>query len=230
MQQALLAAPGITAPPASFAYQAAYTSPTIAGLTATQTGVAFGAVGASRLIVIAVNWVATVNTSVLSSATIGGVSVPTIITGTRLGPNVSSNYQYVAFIAAFVPTGTTGTVVANFTGGGSIGVQFFAYQALNIISATAYATGQNSSTTAPISTTCNLAAGGVVFASCDTTSTTTISWTGVTKSYEVSLASGVSSGGGATSATTVTGSSFQFNDSGGTSGSPSRSIFVAAFR
>lgn len=223
------ASSGTPLTPASYAYQAAYT-PTISGLTATQTGVSFGSAGASRLVVIEVSWIGTVSSSVLSSATIGGIAVPTIIAGTRIGPNTSGNYQYIAFIAAVVPTGTSGTVVTNFTGGGSIAVYYFAYQTLNIISSSAYATGQNTSTGAPVSTTCNVQKDGVVFAACITLSTGTISWTGVTKAYEATLASGRSSGGGALTPSLVSGASFQFNDSGGTSGIPSRSLLVVSFR
>ncbi len=215
--------------PATLTYQAAYV-PTMVGLTGTQTGVAFGPVGGARAIIIAIHWYATVTTSVLSSATIGGIVVPTITTGTMIGPGTSA-YIYTGFIAAFVPSGTSGTVVLNFSGGGgTVDARIFVYQALNIVSLTPHATGQNASTISPVSTTCDLEANGIVLAAGSDFQAAPATWTGITESYDTSPGLGELSGGGALTPSTVTGAAFQFADAGGVTGIPTRSIFVASFR
>ena len=76
--------------------------------TVTFTGVSFGSViSPQRYIVISVAWVSSSNT--LSSATIGGVSA----TINAQDNNIAGR---TAIIIANVPTGTSGTVILNFTG------------------------------------------------------------------------------------------------------------------
>ncbi|TPM37051.1 hypothetical protein [Mesorhizobium sp. B2-3-2] len=215
--------------PASISYLADYT-PTIAGLVATSTGVGFGAVAARRLIIVAVHWTSTVSTSVLASATIGGVVVPTIISGSRIGSSAAGNSDYVAFIAAIVPTGTSGAVVATFGGGGSIGAFFFVHRAVNIISDTPFDTASAISASTPIAALCDLQADGVVVAaaSCAGTPSPT-SFTGATKVYEAAPI-GTVTGANDNTLAAVSNASIQMLDPGSTSGAPSRTLLVASFR
>jgi hypothetical protein len=72
------------------------------------TGLSFGAASAGRYMVACIGWTDFTIGNALSSVTIGGVSA------TILGQS-GVNLQ-MSICIAFVPTGTTGTVVANFTG------------------------------------------------------------------------------------------------------------------
>jgi hypothetical protein len=220
--------------PASIAYQAAYT-PTIAGTTATQTGVSFGAVAAvptSRLIIVAVQWNATVSGSTISSATIGGVTAVIAVQGASLG---TGPYQFPAFIAAIVPSGTSGTVVVNFGGGGSVSAYFNVWRAENVQSATPFGTGSTTSTTTPVTTTCNVQVGGVAITHENTLlAASPFTIAGMTKNYDLASVPGVISGsvtgGSALTPSAITGASFQISDAGGTAGGPFRSMIVASFR
>ena len=226
-QQMLL---GSGLPPATVTYQAMYT-PTIVGTTATQAGVSFGPVANGRLVPIAVQWNATVVGSTITSATIGGFAASVVIQGTAL--NTSSPYQNLAIIAAFVPTGTSGTVLLNFGGGGSIFVEIFAWQTTNVQNAPPFGTGSAVSATSPTVATCNVQRGGIIIAHANTLVVSApFTFTGVTKDYESSTPSGLGTigGGSAQTALAVTGASFQMSDPGGPAGGPFRSMIVASFR
>lgn len=215
--------------PATIAYDAAYV-PTIAGTTATQTGVNFGAVASKRLVIVAVHWNATVSGSAISSATIGGIAATVIIAGTSLG--AATPFKSVAIIAAYVPTGTSGTVVVNF-GGSSVVAYFFVYLASNIRSITPFGTGSAVANGSPVSTTCNLQADGAVLSAATVYPVSApLTFTGVTKNYDTSIGTsqGQYGGGCAITPAAVTGASFQQSDPGASGGGPTHTLIVASFR
>lgn len=217
--------------PATIAYQGAYT-PTISGLTATQTGVSFGTVGEDRLIIVAVHWnTGTSSGGGIASATIGGIAATVAIQGFEIGG--ASPFKDLAILTAYVPTGTTGTIVVTFNNSISVIGQFFVYQATNIRSQSPFGAGMGQSNGSPVNTTCNLQAGGVVVAAVTTWPfSTPMTFTGVTKNYDTSLGTsqGQYGGGCALTPTAVTGASFQQSDPGGPGGAPTHTMIVAAFR
>jgi hypothetical protein len=222
-QQMLLASGSA---PATISYLGAYT-PSI-GTVVTQTGVNFGAAASQRLIIVAVHYNAA-SGGLITSATIGGVSVPTIIPGLQLGS--SSPFLNVSLIAAYVPTGTSGTISIAFNG--SSLAYLFVYQAQNIQNASPVDSSAVISSTSPTSTTCNLKANGIVLAIATTLVVSSpFTFSGVTEDYETSTpsGSGTRGGGSALTPSAVTGATIQMSDPGGPAGGPFRTMLVASFR
>jgi hypothetical protein len=215
--------------PATITYLATY-SPTGTTGTATQTGVGFGSVANHNLIIIAVMWSSGTSGETITSATIGGIPASVALAGGQLGS--SAPFRDLAFITAYVPSGTSGTVIVNFSGASQADVRFFVYQATNIQNQAPFGTGSAVSLTTPTSTTCNLKANGIVLAAATTNTVGPFTWTGVNPDYDTSPGVGQNYGGGsALTPSSVTGAPFQFSDPGGTSGGgPIRSLIVASFR
>lgn len=82
--------------------------------TITATGVSFGPARPDRIAAVAVMALTNPNDNALVSATIGGVAATIHGQGSELA---TSSYMRAAVISARLPTGTTATVVLNFTGG-----------------------------------------------------------------------------------------------------------------
>lgn len=213
--------------PAGIAYDAAYTASNV-GSVSTATGVNFGSVSSGRVIIVAVHCNTVNATGIISSATIGGVAASVIVEGVALS---SGPPRTLAIIAAYVPTGTSGTIVVNFTS--SSIASFFVYLASNIQSLTPIGVGAAASASSPVGTTCNVKADGIVVSAAITFPVSApMNLSGVTKNYETSPSSGFGNyaGGCALTPSTVTAASFQESDAGGTGGAPIRTLAVASFR
>lgn len=89
---------------------------TVDAISTSQTGVAIGAADANRIVAVAVWWRPAASTDVVSSMTIGGVSA-TQVSGAKIVGQPGGGFPCIADVwYAAVPSGTTATVVINFSG------------------------------------------------------------------------------------------------------------------
>ena len=140
---------------------------------------AIGAAASDREVIIAVNYDDNATNS-LSSATIGGETATIHVdTGTTSGIPPG-----VAIISALVDTGTTGTIVLNFTAAirhSAVNV----YRAVDLTSRTPHATDSatvNGGASASLSV--NVPANGILLAGAVIKANKTATWTGATKNAE----------------------------------------------
>lgn len=95
----------------------------VAAYNGTQTGlsgVPFNVADATRRVVIVAHWEASAGVHrTISSATIGGIAATVHVNNPI--PGISTTFMYgVGIFSAAVPTGTSGTVVINFSGGATL--------------------------------------------------------------------------------------------------------------
>lgn len=151
--------------------------------TYTFTSAAIGVADASRRVVVAVHWGQATNNRTLSSATIGGIAA------TIHSQSNPANLASVAIISALVPTGTTATIVINFSGSADrckIGV----FRAVNETSASPSDTQVDTSFTSnalSVSLTVPNDAWVVAASTNATGSGITHTWTGVTEQYDLAF-------------------------------------------
>jgi hypothetical protein len=148
--------------------------------TYTFTSHAIGTADATRRVVVAVHWAQATNNRTLTSATIGGIAA------TIHNQQNPANLASVAIISALVPTGTTATIVLNFSGSADrcrVGV----FRAVNEQSASPADTQVDTSFTSnALSVTLTVPNDAWVMA-CSTNATgsgITHTWTGVTLQYQ----------------------------------------------
>lgn len=190
------------------------------GVTATATGVSFGAASLNRLICIYVFWTSS-SPVPLVSATIGGISAPPI-TSAITGPTLGGQYYQSALIAAIVPTGTSGTVTATFSTSGAF-VTLLVSSATSITTATPFSVAApQSGATSVLNTTVNEAAGGSVFAAVTVISGSSQVLSGVTTDYNF----GDILGGSLATPSAVVAAPLSFTATGATG----RTLIAASFR
>ena len=149
--------------------------------TYTLAGVGIGTPAPDRLVVAVVMGRAGAGRTI-SSVTIGGVTATAAITS-------GSQNNPTGIYYALVPSGTTATVVATFSGG-------LVRMAVAIYSLTGYrnmvpaATGQDYNSTTTLSTTLNRPADAVVVAGALTSSNGTFTWTGPTEDADAAIEGG----------------------------------------
>lgn len=148
--------------------------------TYTFTNAAIGVADATRRVVLAVHWGQATNNRTLSSATIGGIAA------TIHNQQNPGNLASVAIISALVPTGTTATIVINFSGSAdrcAVGV----FRAINESSASPSDTQVDTSFTSnALSVTLTVPDGAWVLAASTnaTGAGITHTWTNVTSQYD----------------------------------------------
>jgi hypothetical protein len=162
--------------------------------TATITAVQFGATAWNRYIVCPVLWSCTLNdvSTTILSATIGGASAIALVQNANNGTSAFTNYG-VAIIRALVPTGSSGTVVINFSNGTVRRCYISAYRVTGWASGTAFdtATGYDESLLGPgaskpsAQSTCSVPSNGALFVvgqySCGTDTSSGLTFTGATE-------------------------------------------------
>lgn len=195
-------------------------SPSVVGSVATATGVNFGAPSPNRLICVSILWTST-SVLTLVSATIGGI--PAVIVTTEVtGPSIGGSFYQTALITAIVPSGTSGTIVANLSGTGA-GASFFVFSATNISSATPFSVAApQAGAVSVLNTTVDQATGGVTFAEAAIVSGT-LSLTGVATDYSFA---GSAAGGSQMTPLAVTAAPISATAAGTTF----RSLIAASFR
>lgn len=155
----------------------------------TFSGLSIGPTGSNRLVVVAVGWTNSTGIArTVSSATIGGVSA-TIQCQIN---DAASTAPGVAVLSAFVPTGTTATVVVNFSGNNRNCI-VATYSAYNVASGTATDTdtsisGVIAGTSGSTSVTSTVSTDGFIVASglASSFDTTTITFSaGVSEDFEL---------------------------------------------
>lgn len=137
------------------------------------TGLSFGPEFSTRFIVACVAWQGAAAT--LSSATIGGVTATILVQSLN-----SVGSRGTAIVCAFVPTGTTGTVVANLSISVlNSSVAVYSVDGLKTATASAIATSNANNPTASL----NIAENGAVIAVAVAAFSTSpsASWTGLTE-------------------------------------------------
>lgn len=139
----------------------------------TFSGQAFGAAEDNRYIVVALSWIIA---NTISSVTIGGVTATILVEATTTG-------RGCALCIALVPTGTSGDIVLNLSGGSS-GATCAVYKVTGIQSAAAASTA-SSAASAPTAS-LNIAANGglIAVAQAQNFSAPTASWTNATEDCE----------------------------------------------
>lgn len=174
---------------------------TTSGTSLTYSAVSLGAEAADRYIIVSA---AQRNAGVsrpISSATIGGVAATIIAQDESLNAGIAGNG--LGLIIALVPTGATGDIVINYSGGsvlrGSIGV----WSATGI---TSTATDTATDVASPFTQDLDISANGIGVGSCVTGVTSaTFTWSGLTEDYDtVGVTTNTQSGASLASASTQT--------------------------
>lgn len=148
----------------------------------TFTSVNFGEAVAERYIVSGISWTRSgANNEGLLTATIGGVSA-------SIFAHSSGDPQRTVFIAANVPTGTSGSIVLGFSGNVGV-VAMCAYSVVGLSSATPSASAWDSSANPAESLT--VPVGGVAIAIARNLPSGTPTWSGLTSDYSASIPSSV---------------------------------------
>jgi hypothetical protein len=158
----------------------------------------------------------------LNSATIGGISANI----DAQAANGTGGSGTVAIVSATIPTGTTATVTATFSGTLQR-ASCFVIAIDNLQSVTPYDTATD--ITNPLSTTIDwLKDGYVVAVGATNSDAATYTWTGVTERYETDVGTGKVGGGDLFTTTTATNQTVAMTISGG---SPARfALAVASYR
>jgi hypothetical protein len=143
--------------------------------THTFSGVSIGTAASNRKIVVASQHSSgTVPVSV-SSMTVGGISATFVVNQAS-----ADGEAYVEIWQANVPTGTTATIVVNYSGTvsrGGVGVWA-------VYGAAAAATDTGVSTANPLTDTLNIPAGGVAIGAASGSAGTSTAWTNLTENYD----------------------------------------------
>lgn len=150
--------------------------------TFTFAGQNLGAADVTRRIVVAVTWGDAATAATLSSATIAGVAA------TLHTPVLGSIAGRCSMISALVPTGTSGSIVINLSGGTPDRCSIGVYRAINETVATPHAEASDTSASSGVfTTTINIPANGWVVAVCAPAAAVTPTadtWVGVTEQYD----------------------------------------------
>lgn len=164
--------------------------------TYTFSSMSFGAAHSSRIIVCTVGSVATASSPSISSFTIGGVSATQAKFATT---DVGGDVIKTAIYYAAVPTGTSGDVVITWSDGMD-SCEIGLYRMINNLSATPYHTNSGATTSGTsVSTTLNIPAQGfAVGVEASESTTSNVTWTGLTEDYDL-LVDGGRKGSGASS-------------------------------
>lgn len=159
-----------------------FTEDTVDATTFTFLGQNLGAADPTRRIVVAVTWGDTATPATLASATIAGVAATIHI---QLDGALQGR---CALISALVPTGTSGSIVINLSGGTPDRCSIGVYRAINETVATHHAVASDLTATAGLfTTTIAIPANGWVVAVCAPnvcTTPTNSTWVGVTETYD----------------------------------------------
>lgn len=177
-----------------------------AGSTQTFNTRSIGAVGPSRLIIVTVGWTQDAGTArTVTGGTIGGISTGAAKCQIN---DAAGTAPGVAILAAYVPSGTTATIVVNFSGSVSrciIGVwSAFYVNSDTPTDADANISGLIGGTSGSTSVTSTVDPGGFIVASglASSNNTTTITFSaGVTEAYEAVSATIRANGGSAAAQT-----------------------------
>lgn len=148
------------------------------GSSITFSGLSFGVASSGRYLAACITWNSSPNHA-LASCTIGGVAA-TILTQVQSG---GSGGQSCAIAIALVPTGTSGSVVANF-GGSVVNFAVELYSVLGIQSPAASSVA-TSVANAPTATLAVQANGGVLGVGRCSRTTPSATWAGITKDADV---------------------------------------------
>lgn len=157
--------------------------PTGSGSVLTATGAAIGAAVADRLVLVSASYL---NGGVsITSASIAGV-------GSTIICQCQGTNRNVAWFSSLVPSGTTGTIIANGSGSLSTGATFAVYHLTGYISATAHdfdapaggGTSTRSATLDSPASGCIFAAGANVTADADSV------WTHISEQWDDDVGSG----------------------------------------
>lgn len=183
--------------------------------THTYAGRTFGVAFTGRVIAVAFGLQPNSATITTCSSTIGGIAATQAIFATQ------SNRKDVAIYAAFVPTGTTGTIAIT-CDQDIFGSTISVYSLANIASVTATNTGSNNANPATVAL--NISAGGVAIGSVADDGAGTYTWTNLSENTDTGFGSAVvSSTASAAFANAQTGLSIQANNS-----APSESLPLMA--
>ena len=144
----------------------------------TFTGQSLGTAAADREVVVAVQSRTGGTSITVSSLTVGGISA-TLEVRTA---NTASGYTLIEIWRAPVPTGTTGDVVVNFTGGTALRCAIDIYKLTGRSSTFATSsTGASNGGTLSLNVAAN---GAVIAAAASASATSAFTWTGVTERYD----------------------------------------------
>lgn len=162
----------IAAPPAVSAYIGTNATNDVNVTSITRTAEPIGVAASDRYVVVAVTWRVT---ATLNSATIGGATA-------TIHQQHSASNEGSAIISLLVPSGTTATIVLNF----STGVYRVTTHVYNINSLVSNANFDAATATGvDPSVNINVDAGGVIIAvACWGSATVGTTWTGVTERYD----------------------------------------------
>lgn len=147
-----------------------------------------GTAHAERVIVCAIN--ASTSPTDVTSVTINGVTATSII-------ELQDTNEYAAIFAAVVPTGTSGSVVVNFTGSTTdCSIALFRLVGLSTGTGTPTATATATNTDDALASTINVSANGFVIG-CGTfdNDTTVVTTVGVTENWDLDIGSARAVGG-----------------------------------
>lgn len=155
------------------------------------TGFAIGDAASSRRILMLVHWREDEDHESLSSATIGGVSATIHMQGGHSGGSTGFG---VAFISAVVPTGTTATIVLNFSGTVSV-ESISGWRLVNASNSSPSDTASDSTAVeaSTVSGNLDIPEGGAVFAGYSSSTgamSNAVSWTGATEEYDTGTGGG----------------------------------------
>lgn len=147
-----------------------------AATTITFTSQAIGTAASSRLVVVAINWLAGATGRSLTGVTFGGSSANSVVTA--INGTLGGDSLVEALYSLPVPTGTTSTIVLTFSTGGS-GANIDVFSLYNLNSQTAFNTASTSSASAAaLTVTPQVPVCGILVANATFSNASTFSWTG----------------------------------------------------